>query len=174
MAKTSLGWNRLAMNSMGSEGVLLSTAIQVMTLCFAIFAVTAAAQTPESVAHQHKAETMTKIRMTVGGQEIIALLNDSAAARDFLSLLPMTLTLDDYHKTEKVSDLPKRLSTEGSPGGFDPSVGDITYYAPWGNLAIFYRDFGYAGGLVHLGVIESGMEFLNREESFEVKIERVD
>ncbi|MEH7502625.1 cyclophilin-like fold protein [Neobacillus drentensis] len=23
----------------------------------------------------------------------------------------------------------------------DPSVGDFTYYSPWGNLAIFYRDF---------------------------------
>jgi hypothetical protein len=32
-------------------------------------------------------------------------------------------------------------------------VGDITYYAPWGNLAIFYRDFGYSPGLVRLGHI---------------------
>jgi hypothetical protein len=39
-------------------------------------------------------------------------------------------------------------------------VGDITYYAPWGNLAIFYRDFGYSPGLVRLGRIDSGIETL--------------
>ncbi|ELZ92649.1 cyclophilin-like fold protein [Haloferax sulfurifontis] len=42
----------------------------------------------------------------------------------------------------------------GSDDGVDPEVGDITYYAPWGNLAIFYREFGYASGLVKLGHIE--------------------
>lgn len=41
--------------------------------------------------------------------------------------LPLTLTLKDYAGTEKISDLPKRLSTEGAPSGSDPSVGDITY-----------------------------------------------
>ena len=63
-------------------------------------------------------------------------LTDSPTARDFASLLPLTVTLKDYAGTEKISDLPKRLSTEGAPKGFDPSVGDIAYYAPWGNLAI--------------------------------------
>ncbi|GAA4730631.1 hypothetical protein GCM10023216_23110 [Isoptericola chiayiensis] len=28
------------------------------------------------------------------------------------------------------------------------------YYAPWGNLAIFYRDFGHAPGLVRLGAFD--------------------
>ncbi|CQR50596.1 MULTISPECIES: cyclophilin-like fold protein [Haloferax] len=48
----------------------------------------------------------------------------------------------------------------GSDDGVDPEVGDITYYAPWGNLAVFYREFGYASGLVKLGHIESGTERL--------------
>jgi hypothetical protein len=37
------------------------------------------------------------------------------------------------------------------PAGSEASVGDITYYAPWENLAIFYNDFGYASRLVILG-----------------------
>lgn len=48
-----------------------------------------------------------------------------------MGLLPLTLTLEDYASTEKISDLPKRLSTQGAPAGIDPSVGDVTYYAPW-------------------------------------------
>jgi hypothetical protein len=101
-----------------------------------------------------------KIRIKVKDQEMTATLINSKVTQDFVALLPLTLTLEDYAGTEKISDLPKRLSTEEAPLGSDPSVGDITYYAPWGNLAIFYRDFGYASGLMILGKIDSGMEVL--------------
>ncbi|WP_251028130.1 MULTISPECIES: cyclophilin-like fold protein [unclassified Bacillus (in: firmicutes)] len=116
-----------------------------------------------------------KIKLTVGQDEYTASLNDSKTASDFIDLLPMTLTLEDYAGTEKISDLPKRLSTTGSPEGTAASIGDITYYAPWGNLAIFYRDFGFAKGLIKLGRIESGTEKLaNNHGDFKVKIERID
>ena len=79
-----------------------------------------------------------KICMDIEGTAITATLLDTATARDFASLLPLTLTLNDYAATEKISDLPRRLSTEGAPLGSDPSVGDIAYYSPWENLALFY------------------------------------
>ena len=88
-----------------------------------------------------KSDSM-KIRLRVNDKTITATLIDSKTTRDFISLLPLTVTLEDYAGTEKISDLPKRLSTEGAPSGGDPSVGDIAYYAPWGNLSIFYRDSG--------------------------------
>ena len=111
-----------------------------------------------------------KIHIEVEGATITATLDDSPAARDFASLLPLTLTLEDYNSTEKISNLPRRLSIEGAPAGFDPSPGDLTYYAPWGNLAIFYRDFGYSRGLVKLGAIVSGGEALNVPGSVKVTI----
>jgi len=114
-----------------------------------------------------------KIRLKVGDTVLTATLIDSATTRDFISLLPLTLTLKDYAGTEKISDLPKRLSTESAPSGSDPSVGDITYYAPWGNLAIFYRDFGYSSGLVILGKIDSGIKALNVPGSVKVTIELI-
>jgi hypothetical protein len=112
-----------------------------------------------------------KIKLTVGDKVLTATLVDSKTTRDFISLLPLTLTLKDYAGTEKISDLPKKLSTEDAPSGIDPSVGDITYYAPWGNMAIFYRDFGYSSGLVVLGKIDSGIEALNVPDSVKVTIE---
>jgi hypothetical protein len=118
-------------------------------------------------------ESGMKIRLTVGDKALTATLIDSKTTRDFISLLPLTLTLKDYAGTEKVCDLPKRLSTEGAPPGIDPSVGDLTYYAPWGNLAIFYRDFGYSRGLVVLGKIDSGIEALNVPGSVRVTIELI-
>jgi hypothetical protein len=115
-----------------------------------------------------------KIRMDVEGTAITATLADNATSRDFVSLLPLTLTLKDYEATEKISDLPKRLSTEGAPAGSGPSIGDITYYAPWGNLAVFYKDFSYSKGLVKLGRIDSGVKALNRPGPLKVKIELVE
>ena len=101
-----------------------------------------------------------KIRLITNGAVLTGTLDDNAATRDFVSLLPLTLTLRDHAKTEKVSDLPRKLATSGAPAGVDPDVGDIAYYAPWGNLAIYYRDFGYSKGLVKLGRIDSGIEKL--------------
>src|SRR5436853_3492314 len=112
------------------------------------------------------------IRLTINGKAISATLTTNGAAKDFLSLLPMTLTLDDYAATEKINYLPRKLSTAGAPAGSDPSVGDIAYYAPWGNLAIFYKDFGYSKGLIQLGRIDSGMEALSAHGPLKVTIER--
>ena len=92
------------------------------------------------------------ITLTIeGGESVAAVLGDTGAARDFASMLPLTLTLKDYASNEKIADLPRRLDITGEPAGFDPSPGDLTFYAPWGNVAIFYRDFGYSRGLVSLG-----------------------
>jgi len=115
-----------------------------------------------------------KIRLTLNGKAMTATVLDSATARDFLALLPLTLTLEDYAQTEKISYLPRKLSTAGAPAGSDPSVGDITYYAPWGNLAIFYSDFGYSRGLIQLGRIDFGIQALSVPGPLKVTIEQVD
>lgn len=114
-----------------------------------------------------------KIRLTINGMPTTATLIDSPSTRDFVALLPMTLKLDDYASTEKIAYLPKKLTTQGAPAGIDPAVGDITYYAPWGNLAIFYRDFGYSKGLIRLGRFDKGMEALEIRGSLTVLIEAI-
>jgi len=115
-----------------------------------------------------------KIRIQLAGRSLTATLENSDAARDFLSLLPMTLTLTDYNSTEKIANLPRKLSTQDAPAGVDPDVGDIAYYAPWGNLAVFYRDFGYSSGLVKLGRLHSGVEFLRGRGPLRVTIQRAE
>ncbi|MDR1849545.1 MAG: hypothetical protein LBQ75_05855 [Zoogloeaceae bacterium] len=117
-----------------------------------------------------KAENM-KIEIVVGDKKVVAILEDSEAARDFASLLPLTFKMKDYNRTEKISDLPRKLATNHAPAGYAPKVGDITTYTPWGNLNVFYRDFGYSTGLVKLGHIESGIEvFAKQSGDFEMTI----
>jgi hypothetical protein len=97
------------------------------------------------------------IRLTIDGHPVDAALNDSAAARDFADQLPLTLDLEDFHQTERIADLPRKLDTSGAPDAAVPTVGDLAYYAPWGNLALFYRDGDSAStGLVILGHIDGG------------------
>jgi hypothetical protein len=134
-----------------------------------VFSIVTISEAQTTKSGKEQADSM-KISLRVGDRVLTATLIDSATTRDFISLLPLTLTLKDYAGTEKISDLPKRLSTQGAASGSDPSVGDITYYAPWGNLAIFYRDFGYSSGLVILGKIDSGIEAFDVPGSIDVTI----
>lgn len=113
-----------------------------------------------------------KIRLVLDDLSLDARLIDNDAARDLFSLLPLTLTFEDFARTEKISYLPRKLTTAGAPPGAVPEVGDITYYAPWGNVAIFYKDHGYAEGLVKLGTIDSGIDSLvGKSEEFAMTIE---
>ena len=115
-----------------------------------------------------------KLKITIGDMVLTATLYDNPTSRDFISMLPVTTTLEDYASTEKIFYPDRKLSTEGAPGGFDPSVGDITYYAPWGDVAIFYKDFGYASGLISLGRIEdNGIELLRTAGVEDVTFELV-
>ncbi|MEV7095840.1 cyclophilin-like fold protein [Amycolatopsis sp. NPDC051045] len=100
--------------------------------------------------------TAVNTHLTVEGRVVNATLNDSAAARDFASLLPLTLNLGDFHDSERISDLPRRLSTTDAPESADPKAGDLAFYAPWGNLASYYRDAPPASGVVVLGHLADG------------------
>jgi len=99
--------------------------------------------------------------------------DDTSAARDFASLLPLSLTLQDCAATEKVSDLPRRLSTDDAPTGCSEEAGDLTYYAPWGDLAIFHKQFQYADGLVKPGrIAPEGVDALGTSGPLRATIRR--
>lgn len=115
------------------------------------------------------------VRLLINGRTLNATLADNPAARDFHAMLPLRLPLEDFHATEKISDLPKRLSPDGAPDGFSPVRGDLAYYAPWGNLAIFYQDYSWSSRLIYLGHITSDMSALADAKNGDVLvIERAD
>ena len=132
--------------------------------------------TTENLQNEGVENTMenARIKLTVDGNDIFVNLDDNQASREFLGMLPLNLTFEDFNSTEKIATLPNELSTEGLPSGYTPEVGDFSYYAPWGNISIFYKDFRYSNSLYKLGTIESGTEILgNMSGDFEVTIERV-
>nr|WP_158071243.1 cyclophilin-like fold protein [Streptomyces sp. CB00455] len=117
--------------------------------------------------------TPMDIRVTLDGRSVAARLNDSPAALDFAELLPLTLDLEDFHNTERVADLPRKLDTAGAPGPAAAKAGDIAYYAPWGNLALFYQDGPAASAdLLVLGHLDVNADQLGRGERITIEAAR--
>lgn len=85
-------------------------------------------------------------------------LFDNATARDLASQLPLTLTFRDLNGQEKISPLPRKLSVDGMPAGDDPHVGDVGYWAPAGNLVLYYGDVNYWTGIMRIGEIDGDMQ----------------
>lgn len=112
-----------------------------------------------------------RIRIQIGEESTTASLFDNPTTRDFIQLLPLKMELKDYAGTEKIFYLPKKLSTNEAPAGSRPSAGDITYYAPWGNLALFYKDFSYSPRLITLGKFDNNVELLRKPESMTISVE---
>ena len=99
-------------------------------------------------------ETSLKIGITVGSRTITATMEDNAAARDFLSRLPLEVTLSDYSNAEKIFYPSPALTTSEVARGCTPAPGDITIYVPWGNVAIFYKNGSRSNDLIRIGRID--------------------
>lgn len=117
-----------------------------------------------------------KIRLKVGDKVLTATLRDNETARDFASLLPLTLTMNDLFKREKFAHLPRAIS-EGGGRTQTYEVGDIVYWPPGPDVAIFYRHDGQSitsgGGIIVMGRLDSGVDTLNVPGSVKVTVERV-
>lgn len=99
-----------------------------------------------------------RVKLTINNEEMYITLDANKASKEFVEMLPLTVECEDYNNIEKIAHLTESLSTEGLPDGYTPKTGDFAYYAPWGNVSIFYKDFKYSNSLIKLGTFESGIE----------------
>ena len=129
-------------------------------------------QTPQDSAPDQSATSM-KISIEFNGAKMTATLYDNPSARDFASLLPLDLQIDDYSTNEKIAYLPRKLTEEGSGPFSNEAPGDLCYYAPWGNLAFFYDSYRYSDGLIRLGRIDGDIAPLLVRGKFDLHIKRL-
>jgi hypothetical protein len=115
----------------------------------------------------------TRLRIAFATHAFTATLNDTQAARDLAALLPLALTIADYSTNEKIIHLPRKLSEEGAAPFANEAPGDLCYYAPWGNLALFHAPYRWSRGLLRLGRLDAGPEPLLTRGQFPVTIERL-
>ena len=70
-----------------------------------------------------------KINIKVKDKVVTATLIDSKTTQDFVSLLPLTLTMNDLFGREKFAHLPRAISEEGERTK-TYEVGDVIYWSP--------------------------------------------
>ena len=113
-----------------------------------------------------------QIKVSTGDTTTVFKLNDSNAAKALYAQLPMTIDVEDYGGKETIFYPPKKLDTAKTPQA-NAKAGTLAYYAPWGDVVMFYKNFGSASGLYELGEAVSGAENIEKMHG-KVEIEKVD
>lgn len=116
--------------------------------------------------------TDVKIRMTFDDLSLTATLYDNPSARDFASMLPLDLRIEDLGGNVKIVHLPRKLTEDGTGPFGNERPGDLCYFKPWGNLALFCDDYRW-DGLIRLGRFGEGFEPLLVRDAYPVRIERI-
>lgn len=110
-----------------------------------------------------------QIQVQFDGGTVVYALNDSAAADALLAQLPLTVAVEDYSTNEKIFYPPQALDSADAPPA-EGGAGVLAYYAPWGDVVMFYDSFRANAALYELGHAVSGAELIS-EMSGDVTVE---
>lgn len=128
---------------------------------------------PNSQSTSSEKRQNMKISIRIGGKVLTATLANNETARDFVTLLPLNLSMKDLFGREKYATLPKPLLEKG-PRTRSYQVGDIAYWSPAHDVAIYYHQSGESipsPGIIQIAKIDGGTEAFNVSGSLKVTIE---
>ena len=83
--------------------------------------------------------------------------------------------MNDLIRREKFAHLPRAISEEGKRT-HNYEIGQVAYWSPGPDVAVFYRNDGEKipnPGIIIIGKIDSGVEALNLVGSIKVAVELV-
>lgn len=104
-------------------------------------------------------EAGSTLSIQCGDATIVYELNNSPAAKSLLAQLPLTLEVEPYSTNEQTFYPPEKLDTADTPSITSAQVGTLAYFAPWGDVVMFYGEFsGGGGGLYELGQAVDGVD----------------
>ena len=87
----------------------------------------------------------------------LSLPDDSPAADSLYEQLPITTEVEDFSTNEKIFYPSQELDTSDSPVA-EGGAGTLAYYAPWGDVVMFYDNYSVNDSLFELGQALSGGE----------------
>ena len=122
--------------------ILLSFLIFLITACNSIYGDSATMNTLNNY-----------VNLRINNKEYKLILYDNDTARDFLKMLPLTITMNDLNSNEKYHNLSKSLTTKSERAG-SIKRGDFMLY---GNncLVLFYESFSTSYSYTRIGYIEN-------------------
>lgn len=123
--------------------ILLSFLIFIMTACNSIYG--------DSSAMMNTLNNYVNLR--INNKEYKLILYDNDTARDFLKMLPLTITMNDLNSNEKYHNLSSALTTKSERAGSIKRGGFMLY----GNncLVLFYESFSTSYSYTKIGYIEN-------------------
>ena len=113
--------------------------------------------------------------MTIAGTDYVVTVDEKTqAGKLFLNSLPLTLSFENFGSNERIAYLPKKLDMRSYDKPLSVKRGDVTYYVPWGNLAVFRKSFSCGSDLAPIGSMQedaiSALEQSGSEDvSFKLK-----
>ena len=98
------------------------------------------------------------VKVTARGHTATFQLYNTAAARELYEQLPLELELRNFRDAQWMFFLPQRLNVTEREAYHNGIRGELSYYAPWGNAFMLYKDF-YANDQMHrLGLNLTGID----------------
>lgn len=115
-----------------------------------------------------------KVKAICGTYQAVIVLEDNATAKDFVSILPVTVKMEEIHGREKYGDIPRNL-TEKDQRVKTYEVGEFVYWDKGPGIAVFYRQGNneISAGIIRIGHIESGIELFENPNDIEVRFELI-
>jgi hypothetical protein len=113
-----------------------------------------------------------KIHLTIRENVISASLHDCPGSGELLRQLPLTITMYDLFCREKFGALPHALPYGRALRTQTYEAGDIVYWAPSGDLAVFHRHDGQkiTGDFYVLGKVDKNAELFAEPGPVQVTI----
>lgn len=106
--------------------------------------------------HQPNPSKSNTMKIMIGKAVFTATLDTNASVTAFKMMLPLTLSMSDFNRNEKVASLPHSLTSMAiNPGTIQ--TGDIMLYGS-NSLVLFYETFSTSYSYTKLGRINNPME----------------
>lgn len=114
---------------------------------------------PSAAQTEQEGSNVMQISVTDSQEhEVVFALNDSSAAKALYAQLPLRVEVENYSTNEKIF-YPEPLDVSDTPAA-GVEVGTLAYYAPWGDVVMFYDTYRANPSLYELGRAVSGAEQL--------------
>ena len=104
-----------------------------------------------------------------GDFNVVTVDENTAAGKLFLEVLPLSLNFENFGSNERIAYLPHKLDMNSYEEPISVKRGGMTYYVPWGNLAVFRKSFSCSADLAPLGAMsEEAISALEKSGSADV------
>lgn len=95
----------------------------------------------------------TSVNLKINNKEYKLILYDNQTSKDFLSVMPLIITMNDLNGNEKYYNLNKSLTAQSSRVG-SIKTGDFMLYGS-NCLVLFYENFSTSYSYTKIGYIEN-------------------